>query len=65
MKFFLKPQNTFPVLPYQFTIFDLWRTAFKMGYNTWLMLLAADIIFIVVMNMPIWMPLLGEWFPWL
>jgi len=61
----LKYQTAFNASPYQFQVFELWREAIKLATPFWLRLLLADIILIVVMHLPFWMPLLGKWFPFL
>jgi hypothetical protein len=65
MKFWQKQQKSFSIPPFKFTIFELWREAFKCGIKAWLLLLLADAVLIIVANVPIWMPLLGQWFPFL
>ena len=64
MKIWLKNHKPFSPKSFQFTLFELWREAFKKcDYKVWFALLLMDFSFIVISNMPLLMHQLGLWFP--
>lgn len=64
MKIWLKHEKPFSPTSFQFTLFELWREAFKKcDYKIWFALLLMDFAFIVISNTPFLMHQLGIWFP--